>query len=402
MKKFLYKAKGANGRVVSGSVNAENEAAAENVLIKNNLVALEIIPARVSASSSFANFFGRVNGKDRALFARQLATMIEAGLTLPKAIKIASTQARNDRIRNIYLDVYKDLEEGVQFSSALAKHPEAFDRVFVSVVGAGESTGKLDVVLAQIANQLENDNNFAGKVKSAMYYPAFILVALIAIGTYMLVKVVPTLKGIFDAQGAQLPVSTKMLISLSDFMQIYWYIVIAILVAVVVFFRYYLASEVGGQLKDRIEINIPGLNKIFKGMYLYRMTQVLSMLLGAGVPMLTSLRICASAVGNGLYEEAMLDIAKHVERGIPLSAQLLKEPVFPPIIGQMAAVGEETGQLDGVMEKVSQYYKEETDQLVKTLSTLIEPIILIIMGIGVAFLVFSVLLPIYQVSQLAT
>lgn len=402
MKKFLYRAKGANDRIVSGSVNAENEAAAETILVKNNLVALEIIPAQAPSVFSFGRLFNKVTGKDKALFARQLATMIQAGLTLPKAIKIASTQTRNDYVRNVYLDVYKDLSEGAQFSAALAKHPQAFDRVFVSVVGAGESTGKLDVVLAQLASQLENDNNFAGKVKGAMYYPAFILVALILIGAYMLVKVVPTLKGIFDAQGAALPWSTRMLMSTSDFMQAYWYIVLAIVVAAAVFMRYYITSDAGGTLKDNIELGIPGLNKIFKGMYMYRMTQVLAMLLGAGVPMLTSLKICASAVGNGVYEDAMLDVAKHVERGVPLSSQLLKEPIFPQIIGQMASVGEETGQLDEVMEKVSQYYKEETDQLVKTLSTLIEPIILVIMGIGVAFLVFSVLVPIYQISSLAS
>lgn len=401
MKKFLYKAKGANGKIITGTVSAQNEFEAENVLMKHNLIALEIKTAKVSPTSFLAILSSKVNSKDRAIFARQLSTMISAGLTLPKSIKVASTQARNDRLRSIYLDVYKDLEEGTSFSIALSKHPEAFDQVFVSVVNAGEATGKLDVVLKQIADQLENDNNFVGKVRGAMYYPAFILLALIGIGIYMLVKVIPTLKGIFDQQGVSLPIATKFLLWLSEFFRGYWWVCLMIVVGLVVFLKFFFDSESGAAVKDKLQVKTPGFRKLFEGMYMYRLTQVLSMLLGAGVPLLNALKIGATVVNNGVYEESMINVAKYVERGVPLSVQLLKEPVFPQLIGQMAAVGEETGQLDQVLEKVADYYKETTDQMIKTISTLVEPIILVLMGAGVAFLVFAVLVPIYQVSQMA-
>ncbi len=401
MKKFLYKAKGANNKIVTGTVSAQNEFEAENVLMKHNLIAMEIRAAKTSPTSLLSFIGGKVNSKDKAIFARQLSTMIGAGLTLPKSIKVASTQARSERLRSIYLDVYKDLEEGTSFSIALSKHPEAFDQVFVSVVNAGEATGKLDVVLKQMADQLENDNNFVAKVRGAMYYPGFILCALIGIGIYMLVKVIPTLKGIFDQQGAALPIATRMLLAISDFMNKYWWAFLMIVIGIVVFLKFFFDSDSGAAVKDKLQVKTPVIKKLFEGMYMYRLTQVLSMLLGAGVPLLNALKIGATVVNNGVYEESMLNVARYVERGVPLSAQLMKDPVFPQLIGQMAAVGEETGQLDQVLAKVADYYKETTDQMVKTISTLIEPAILILMGAAVAFLVFAVLVPIYQVSQMS-
>ena len=400
MKKFLYKAKGSNGKIVTGTVTATNEFEAENVLMKHNLVAMELRSATTSPFNVMAFFTGKIGSRDKSIFARQLATMIGAGLTLPKAIKVASSQARTERLRSIYLDVYKDLEEGTSFSIALSKHPEAFDQVFVSVVGAGEATGKLDVVLKQIAQQLENDNNFVSKVRGAMYYPGFILAALFGIGGYMMVKVIPTLKGLFDQQGVSLPIATKLLLAISDFLVNYWWGAILIIIGLIIFLRFFFKSETGGAVLDKLQIKTPGFKKLFENMYMYRLTQVLSMLLGAGVPLLNALKIGATVVNNGVYEESLLSVVKYVERGIPLSAQLMKDPVFPEFIGQMAAVGEETGQLDQVLSKVSDYYAESTDQMIKTISTLIEPMILILMGGAVAFLVFAVLVPIYQISQM--
>ena len=401
MKKFLYKAKGANGKIVTGTVTAQNEFEAENVLMKHNLIAMELRAAASSPMNYLSFLSAKIGSKDKAIFARQLSTMIGAGLTLPKSIKVASTQARTERLRSIYLDVYKDLEEGTSFSIALSKHPEAFDQVFVSVVGAGEATGKLDVVLKQIAQQLENDNNFVSKVKGAMYYPAFILMALVGIGSYMMIKVIPTLKGLFDQQGIELPIATKILLALSDFLVNFWWAALMIVIGVIVFLKFFFDSESGAAVKDKLQVKVPGFKKLFENMYMYRLTQVLAMLLGAGVPLLNALKIGATVVNNGVYEEALLDVVKYVERGVPLSSQLMKNPIFPELIGQMAAVGEETGQLDQVLSKVSDYYAEATDQMIKTVSTLIEPIILIVMGAAVAFLVFAVLVPIYQVSQMS-
>lgn len=398
MQTFLYKAKNSKGQIVSGTVKAENTVQAEKILISHNFT---VIDMTVDKSKPFTFAMKtKVSSKDKALFARQLATMLSSGLELVMAIKLTSVQARNDKIRSIYLDIYQDIEEGRSFSESLAKHPEAFDSVFINVVTAGENTGKLDIVLEQLASQLENDNNFTAKVKGAMYYPAFILVALLAIGVYMMVKVIPQLKFIFDGMGAQLPFATRLLVSLSDFMVKEWWMVILIVVAVTVILRYWFGTPSGKTFKDKAKIKIPGVKGLFEGMYMYRFSKVMAMLVGSGVPLLDALKISGHTIENSIYTESISRVVSQVEKGVPLSTQLAKEPIFPPLVGQMTSVGEETGRLDEIFGKVASYYEETTSEMIKAISTLIEPVVLVIMGMGVAFLVFAVLVPIYNIAQL--
>jgi type II secretory pathway component PulF len=400
MKAFLYKAKNNRGQIVTGTVKAENEMLAEKLLMSHNFAVLDLVAQKSEGMNMNSLFETRVSSRDKALFARQLSTMISAGLELSRAIKVVSTQARNDKVRSVYLNIYKDIEEGLSFSGALAKHPREFDPIFISVINAGEATGKLDVVLNQLAEQLESDNNFSGKVKGALYYPAFILVALVGIGIYMMVAVIPTLKGVFASAGAQLPIATRILIGMSDFFVKFWWLVLLIAIGLGSFIYYWLRSKTGGEFKDMLQIKTPGFKKLYGGMYMYRFTTVLSMLIGAGVPLLDALKIGGTTLNNGVYEESVARIISQVEKGVPLSVQLSKETIFPALVGQMAAVGEETGQIDKVLDKVADYYGEQTDEMIKTISTLVEPIVIVIMGLGVAFLVFAILVPIYNVSQL--
>lgn len=371
---------------------------AEKLLMSHNFVVLDLSPAKSNSLNVNSLFETKISNKDKALFARQLSTMISAGLELARAIKVVSTQARNNKVRSVYLNIYKDIEEGLSFSGALAKHPREFDAIFVSVINAGEVTGKLDVVLKQLADQLENDNNFSGKVKGALYYPGFILCALVGIGAYMMVAVIPTLKDVFAGAGAQLPIATRILIGLSDFFVSFWWLAVLIAIGLGVFVYYGLRSKTGGEFKDQLQIKTPGFKKLYGGMFMYRFTKVMSMLIGAGVPLLDALKIGGATLNNRIYEESVARIISQVEKGVPLSVQLSKETVFPPLVGQMAAVGEETGQLDKVLDKVSDYYGEETDEMVKTISTLVEPAVIVLMGFGVAFLVFAILVPIYNIS----
>ncbi|MEK7096358.1 MAG: type II secretion system F family protein [Patescibacteria group bacterium] len=396
--RFLYKAKNNKGEIVTGTVKANNAYDAEKVLIEHQLVALEIISERKQKISF--NFGKRITVKDRAIFARQLATMISAGLPLTKAVVVVTSQARNERIKNIYHAVFKDLEEGSSFSQALSKHPEMFDRVFVSVINSGETTGKLDVVLNQLATQLEKDNNFVSKVKSIMYYPAFITLALVGVSIYMITVIIPQLKLIFDQSGSNLPMATKLLLGISDFMLKFWWLMIVILVLLISVFRIWIISESGSRTISRLQILIPGINKLVEGIYMSRFARVMEMLVASGVPLLDALRTGASIMKNELYEEGVNGIILRVEKGVPLSAELLKNPIFPPIIGQMVAVGEETGKLDKVLGKVADYFEEDTDTRIKSLSTLIEPVVLVIIGMAVAFLVFAVLLPIFNLAKL--
>ena len=398
MAKYLYKAKNERGDIVSGTVTAQNEFEAEKALLDNKLFALDIM---VQGGFSFGNLFQpKITIKDRALFARQLATMISSGMTLTKSLTIVAQQGRTERLKSIYHDVYQDLEEGYSFSSALVKHPEAFDRVFIAIVRSGETTGNMAKVLGDTADRLENDSNFIAKIKGAMLYPVFILCALLAVGGYMMIKIIPQLKGVFEQAGSQLPLVTRMLIAMSDFLTTKWWLALIILIALILALRSWILSDVGGRTINKWQITVPGVKNISIGIYMSRFARILEMLISSGVPLIDALKIVSNTMNNQIYEEEINQMIVEVEKGVPLSTPMLKDSDFPPLVGQMVSVGEQTGQLDTVLGKVAEYYEDEANEKIKALSTLIEPIVLIIIGIGVAFLVFAVLMPIYGIAQL--
>ncbi len=397
MGKFLYKAKNDKGEIISGTVNASNESAAERVLYKNKLFVTELKADSVFIAKSI--FTKKVSLRDKSIFARQLATMIESGLPLTKAISIQVTQTEAEHLKSIYQDIYTDLQEGHAFSTALSKYPEAFDQVFVSVVKSGETTGNLEIVLKQMADRYESDYTFISQVKSAMYYPVFILVALIGIATYMLIKVIPQLESLFTQSGADLPWATSAILALSRFLVAKWWIVIIVIVVVVYLIRLWIRTDQGEKTINQWQIEIPGVKDLSEGIYMSRFARVMEMLIQAGVPILDALKISGTTINNVIYKNSIEEMVAEVERGVPLSVPLQREKVFPNLIGQMVGVGEQTGKLDKIMGKMGEYYEEETSRKIKTISSLVEPIILVIIGVGVAFLIFAVLMPIYSIAQ---
>jgi type IV pilus assembly protein PilC len=303
-------------------------------------------------------------------------------------------------LKSAYYAVYKDIEEGYAFSTALSKHPDVFDRIFVSVSRSGETTGNLEAVLSQLADKYENDSNFSGKIKSALYYPIFILCALIGIGTYMLIAVIPKLDVIFKSEGVQLPWATQVLISLSGFLTNFWWLALIILILLILGIRFWLLSDVGSRTISQWQIKIPGIKGLSEGIYMSRFSRTLEMLISSGVPILDSLKVAGATMNNQVYEESVARMALEVEKGVPLSVPLSKDPAFPGLMGQMVSVGEQTGKLDKVLDKVATYYETDTSEKIEGISTLVEPIVLLIIGLGVAFLVFAVLVPIYNIAQI--
>jgi len=398
MTKFIYKAKNKKGEIVTGTVRATNQPDAEKILIAHNLIAMEILPEK--AKPAFSLFTKKISSKDKAVFSRQLATMLSAGLSLTKAINILIKQAKNEHIRKVFTEIYSDLEEGFSFSVALSKHPEMFDRVYVSVVNSGESTGRLDAVLTELADEVENDNAFISKVRGSLYYPVFIFFVLIVAGILLMTFVVPKLQSIFDQAGENLPFATKVLIGVSNFIIGWWWLLLIVVVGIVIFIRSWIQTDSGKTFFDNLKIKTPGLKVIFQGVAMYRFTRVLSMLIGSGVPLLDSLKIGSAVVDNVVYEEAITEVVHQVEKGVSLSTQLLKDDTFPSLIGNMVAVGEETGELDKVLVKVSKYYEESTSDLTKAISTIVEPAVLVIVGLAVAFMVFAIYLPLYNMSNI--
>lgn len=393
---YTYRARNKENQVVGGIVQAVSIEAAKKILQKNELTPIAItIPKTVA---DYLPFLNRVTLKDRTLFARQLATMIEAGLTLSQALRLLIRQTKRGKFRDVMEGVLNDVQDGFSFSTALAKYPDIFDAVFINVVRSGEATGKLEDVLAQLSTNMEKDVKVRGKIKGALMYPVFILCAMVGVGILMMVRVIPQLRDLFLSSGKELPFSTRTLIAISDFMVNQWYFLIPMVIAAIVAIRAFFRSETGIRFFSRFSLRVPVLGGIIEETNMARFGRLLGLLLGSGVPLLEALRLINDSFSNRLYQRGIQIVSEQVERGIPMSVPISDNPIFPLMVGQMVSVGEQTGKMDEVMTKLAEYYEAEVDSKVAGLSSLIEPAVIIVLGIGVAGLVIAILLPIYQIS----
>lgn len=340
-------------------------------------------------------FLRSVPLRDKAFLARQLSTMLDSGLPLAQALSIIGIQTQNDLLREALASIVHDLEHGYPFSQAIAKHPKVFNRVFIAAVKAGEASGKLDVVLGELANQLEKDTEASAKIRGAMIYPVFILCAMAVVVVVMTVKIIPQLKDVFAENNAQLPWTTKTVIWLSDSMINYWWVYIIVILMLFYGARAYLKTVDGRQNWNKLKIKMPVLGQINQGVYISRFARTLGMLIGAGVPIIEALRIVADIMDNDIYRDGILEVVNEVSRGVPMSVPLQRNKNFPMIISQMALVGEQTGKMDEVFGKLAKYYEGQTDEAIKGVSSLLEPVVLVVIGVGVAFLIFSIIMPIY-------
>lgn len=340
----------------------------------------------------------KASAKDKAFLARQLATMLNSGLMLDRALQVIIAQVKSGYLREILQVVLKDLESGVSFSQALKKHPKVFDRIFINVVISGEAVGKMSDVLIRLADQLEKENRFTSKIKGALYYPIFIIFTMVIMAGIMMVKVIPPLKEVFAEFDTKLPWTTRALIGISSFMEVHWIIVVGFLVGLAILIGYFIKTKQGRYLIDSAAIHYTG--GIGVDIYMARFARTLSMLIQSGTPIIEAIEITGEVMNNSIYQLALKRVSSQVERGVPMSVLLEKSTDFPIIIPQMISVGEKTGELAGVLENLAIYYEEESDNKVKGLTSLMEPVIIVLIGLAVAFMVFSIIGPIYQIAQL--
>lgn len=342
----------------------------------------------------------RVTTKEKVFFTRQLAVMISAGLALDTCIRLLKMQTKNPTFANILNHVYQDILAGETLSGSFGKFPKAFSGFYVAVVRSGETLGKLDTVLNHLADQMELFQTFAGKIKSALAYPIFILVAMIAVVAMMMIKVVPALKTVFEEAGAELPLATRVVMATSDFMVNYWWLLLIIIVILTVggfcFFRY---TRTGRYDWDVIKLKTPIINYVAYDIYMARFSRTMGMLIAAGVPIIEAIRITNSVLNNRVYAIILRNVITQVERGIPMSVPLSKSKEFTILVSQMVMIGEQTGKLEMLLSKAAQYYEQETDLKIKTISNLIEPVTIVIIGIGVGFILYSILYPIYSLTS---
>lgn len=400
MPTFNYKARSQDGKLQSGTIEAVSETTAATIIREHGLVLTSISQAGASQDfKKYLPFLNRVTAKDKVIFARQLSTMINAGLPIVQALRIISEQTSKKYFKEVLEKVTAEIEGGNSLSASLNKYPKIFSSIFVNLVHSGEASGKLEDVLNRLATQIEKDYTITKEIKSAMYYPGFIMSAMVVVGVLMMIFVIPQLQSLFTESNAELPLPTKILIGTSTFLQHYWWLTIIGAVALVFTFNYFKSTPKGKDLWDHTKLKIPVLGMISKKIYVARFTRTLATLISGGLPILDALKIVADAVGNNVYKEFILDVAKQVENGVSLAAPLRQGKVFPSMIGQMVMVGEQTGKVDETLFKLSEFYDQEVETLVKGLASLIEPMLIVVMGVGVGGVVAAIIMPIYNLTQ---
>lgn len=396
--RYRYRARNKRGEIITGLIDAPTMEAAEKTLRENALAVLGIETPK--SIWEYLSLGGKVSVKQKAFFTRQLATMVNAGLPLVQVLSMLARSEKSPILKRTIIQVKEDLESGYSFSTSIAKHPLVFSRVFVNAVRAGEATGKLEVVLKQLAITIERDSSSSSNLRSMMIYPIFIVFAMLIVGAIMMVKVVPVLSGIFNEANTELPFSTKMLVILSNIISGWWWLIIILFIAAIVGYRMYLQTTAGQKTMDNLKLRTYIIKDLTLMFMMARFSRTLGMLINAGVPLLEAIQITADAMGNITYKEALERSAIQVERGVALSVTLNQKMLFPPLVAQMVLVGEQTGELDKVLTKLSNTYEEEYASLIKGATALIEPLVVVVLGLGVAFMVFAILIPIYQVSLL--
>lgn len=399
MIKLSYKAKDAQGNSVKGVVEAQDEKGARSTLKKKNLVVYSLSPVRDNPLTALNNFFSnRVTGNDVTNFTRQLSIMVTAGLNLDSALSILQKQS-SPAFAVIINDILASVQGGSSLADALAKHPSQFSRVYIALVKAGETAGVLDQILLRLADNLEKQREFKGQIKGAMVYPIIVVLGMVVVGVLMMVMVIPKLLSMYKDFDAELPLPTKIIMSISDFMVMFWWAGLIGIILGIYALRAYRKTRIGRKQMDRMVLQIPLIGRIIKQFTLTEISRTLGLLSSAGISIVDSINIVADSAGNLVYEDILKEGANSVEKGLPLSGTLSQYEEFPPVVIQMVSVGEETGKLDEILIKLSRYFEMESDQTVKGLTTAIEPLIMIVLGIGVAFLIISIILPMYSLTS---
>jgi type IV pilus assembly protein PilC len=400
---FQYKVKDKGGKLVEGSIEAETAD-----LVVSKLRSMGYVPINITQQSGvnvnkelkLPGLSDRIKLKDVAVFSRQFATMINSGLSLLRSLNILAEQTESKPLAEVVNQVRLDVERGASLSQALAKHPKAFPRLYVSMVKAGEVGGALDSVLLRLAETIEKQVELRRKVKSAMTYPVVVAALVLVIVTAMLLFVIPMFQNIYKELGGTLPAPTQVLIDISKVLREFWYIIFAVEIGAAIAFRKWINSEEGRKAWDAIKLKVPIFGKLVRKTALARFSRTMSALVRSGVPILESLDIVADTSGNHVVAEAVRDTQAGVKQGEPLSRRLEDHDVFPPMVVQMMAVGEETGALDEMLDKIADFYDAEVEATVDALTSLIEPLLIVVMGVCVGGMIISLYLPMFNIIKL--
>ena len=399
---FRYAAKERTGRAVNGITEANDQKALIDALRKQDLIIISVKEEkkRERGMGFAAKFGGKIKLGELVLFSRQMATMIDSGIPLVQGLEIIGEQIENRSFRAIVLEVKQDVAAGAGFHEALTKHPRAFSALFVNMVKAGESSGALDAIMDRLALYLEKTDSLIRKVRSAMIYPAVVSTMAVVITLVLMIKVVPVFKNIFADFGSTLPLPTLVLVSISDFLiQNLLLFAIALVVGLTLLTRF-LRTEKGKVLFDRFKLKMPVFGIIMRKVAVSKFSRTLSTLVKSGVPILTALEIVGKSSGNKVIESAIEKVRNSIREGENITAPLMRSKVFPPLVVRMISVGEQTGELEKMLTKIADFYDDQVDAAVSGITSLIEPLIIAILGVVIGGIVICMFLPIFKISTI--
>ena len=398
---FIFKAKDSLGKTKEGEVEAINQESAIQIIQKKGLIPLNIVEKEriPSVIKDLKRIWEGVKPRELVIFFRQLSTLIESKVPIVPALQALEEQTENQYLRMVVREMESDIRDGMSLSESLSKHPLVFNRLTVSMIRSGEMSGNLQKSIAYIADNTEKSYQLNSKIKSALFYPVFVIGAAIIIGFIVITFVLPKLTSVIKEMAVAVPWYTKLLMGVGDFMSKYWWAVLIVIVGGVTGIIYYVKTEEGRKEWDQIKIKIPIFGGFFKAVYIARFSDNFSILIDGGIPVVNALEEVSEVVGNSVFRDIILRSAEEVKRGGNVSDVFIKSREIPPIVTQMMKIGEETGKISEILRRIASFYEQEIDVMTRNISTMIEPILISILGIGVAIMVFAVLMPIYDIAN---
>ncbi len=396
---FKYRVREKTGKILKGEIEAKDARVASMLLRERGMLVIDIrVPAQLSLES-LQKLMARVSYSDVATMTRSLSTLIASGLPILESLTLLRNQINNPLLKETVDGIRHEVEGGSSFAKALEKYPNIFNKLYIALIKTGEAAGMLDKVLARLADNMEKQNEFRSKIKGALIYPVIIVVGMVVVAVVMLIFVIPQLTSLYKDLNVELPSVTVILIKVSNFMVLFWWVIALAVFGLFTALRAWRQTSSGQIVTDKIFAKIPIVGPLREKSALVEVTRTLGLLINAGVPIIDALKLVASSSDNVSIAKALGFSAERVEKGFPMALSFAQSDAFPPLVIQMVKVGEETGKLDESFLKLSTYFEGETEQLIKGLTTAIEPLIMIILGVGVGFLVISIILPIYKLTS---
>jgi len=399
--KFSFKAKGPNGEVKEGTIAASSRDMAIQMIQKGGLApfAISLIKEKgFSAEAFFTKMYASVSSKDLVIFFRQLAILVEARVPIAVSLTSIKEQTSNLYFNSALKQIISDVEDGMPFSEAMEKFKDIFPILSINVIRSGENSGTLKKSIDYVAENIEKNYTLTSRVRGALIYPSVIMFVFFVVGFLGATFIIPNLSKMIKDLGTAVPWYTQAVMGVGDFMQNWWWALVVIILGMIGGVIYYFRTEAGKIEMDKIKIELPVIGNIFKGLYISRFAENLAVLLSGGIPIVQAIKTTSDVIGNSLYSELLLKAAEEVKNGGDMSSVLRQSDLFPPMVSQMVKIGEDSGQIDSTLGHVAKFYEKETERATQNLSTLIEPILMIFIGIAVGFLAFAVLMPIYDIA----